>query len=111
MPRLARYVLFFVSSCVLLAPAAAEERTFTEGRAGKGELRYVEGVPVLFLEGTPEEIGRQERRILSGSDSKTLKDALAAADDVGAGLGRPGAGAAPAAGRHAAEGAAAGGRG
>jgi alkanesulfonate monooxygenase len=31
----------------------------------------------------PEEIGRQERRILSSSDSKTLKDALAAADDVG----------------------------
>ena len=31
----------------------------------------------------PEEIGRQERRILSTSDSKTLKDALAAADDVG----------------------------
>lgn len=31
----------------------------------------------------PEEIGRQERRILAGSDSKTLKDALATADDVG----------------------------
>ncbi|HEU4434286.1 MAG TPA: LLM class flavin-dependent oxidoreductase [Pyrinomonadaceae bacterium] len=30
-----------------------------------------------------EEIERQERRILSGSDSKTLKDALAAADQVG----------------------------
>jgi alkanesulfonate monooxygenase len=30
-----------------------------------------------------EEIERQERRILSCSDSKTLKDALAAADDVG----------------------------
>jgi alkanesulfonate monooxygenase len=30
-----------------------------------------------------EEIERQERRILSSSDSKTLKDALAAADDVG----------------------------
>jgi alkanesulfonate monooxygenase len=31
----------------------------------------------------PEEIGRQERSILVSSDSKTLKDALAAADDVG----------------------------
>jgi len=31
----------------------------------------------------PEEIGRQERRILSTSDSKTLKDALRAADTVG----------------------------
>ena len=31
----------------------------------------------------PEEIGRQERRILSTSDSKTLKDALTVADTVG----------------------------
>ena len=31
----------------------------------------------------PDEIERQERKILSSSDSKTLKDALAAADDVG----------------------------
>lgn len=31
----------------------------------------------------PEEIERQERRILSSSDSKTLKDALAVADNVG----------------------------
>ena len=31
----------------------------------------------------PEEIERQERKILSGSDSQTLKDALRAADDVG----------------------------
>jgi alkanesulfonate monooxygenase len=30
-----------------------------------------------------EEIGKQERAILSGSDSQTLKQALAAADDVG----------------------------
>ena len=31
----------------------------------------------------PEEIEKQERKILSSSDSQTLKDALAAADDVG----------------------------
>lgn len=31
----------------------------------------------------PEEIGKQERRILSSADSKTLKDALAVADEVG----------------------------
>ena len=30
-----------------------------------------------------KEIERQERKILSSSDSQTLKDALAAADDVG----------------------------
>lgn len=31
----------------------------------------------------PEEIGRQERKILSSSDSQTLKDALSVADNVG----------------------------
>ncbi|HKY27829.1 MAG TPA: LLM class flavin-dependent oxidoreductase [Pyrinomonadaceae bacterium] len=31
----------------------------------------------------PEEIGRQERRILASSDSRTLKEALAVADNVG----------------------------
>jgi len=31
----------------------------------------------------PEEIEKQERKILSSSDSQTLKDALSAADDVG----------------------------
>lgn len=31
----------------------------------------------------PEEIGKQERRILSSSDSHTLREALAVADDVG----------------------------
>src|SRR5678815_2595712 len=31
----------------------------------------------------PEEIEKQERKILSSSDSQTLKDALSAADEVG----------------------------
>src|SRR5271165_1312800 len=30
---------------------------YPEGRHGKAELRYVEGIPLLTVEGTPEEIG------------------------------------------------------
>src|SRR3954471_20238329 len=42
----------------LAAPAtAAEPFRFPEGRHGTGELRYVNGLPVLTASGTPEEIG------------------------------------------------------
>ena len=41
------------------SPATAQGFRFPEARHGKGELRYVNGVPVLILAGTPEEIGEQ----------------------------------------------------
>jgi len=44
---------------VWASPAAAQGFRFPEARHGKGELRYVNGVPVLILAGTPEEIGEQ----------------------------------------------------
>src|SRR5207249_1451399 len=39
-------------------PAAAPFR-YAEAKYGKGELRYINDLPVLFVEGTPEEIGAQ----------------------------------------------------
>ncbi len=54
---------------VLLATSVAlpAEETFRypEGKFGRGELRYLSGLPVLTLEGTPEEIGRQSGRLAS----------------------------------------------
>ncbi len=50
-------VTWIVSAWAL--PAAAQAFRFPEARHGKGELRYVNGVPVLILAGTPEEIGEQ----------------------------------------------------
>ena len=38
---------------------AAEPFRFPEGKRGKGELKYVNEIPVLILAGTPEEIGEQ----------------------------------------------------
>ena len=46
---------------VLLLSAAsfAEEKRLPEAKFDKGHLKYVSGVPVLTLQGTPEEIGTQ----------------------------------------------------
>jgi hypothetical protein len=55
MPRLACLVvgLFFVPA------ALSGEKRLPEGKAGRGELKYVGGIPVLTVEGTPDEIGVQ----------------------------------------------------
>jgi isopenicillin-N N-acyltransferase-like protein len=45
------------------SPAAGAERTFQEGRFEKGQLKYVNDVPVLTVAGTPEEIGRQKAEL------------------------------------------------
>jgi isopenicillin-N N-acyltransferase like protein len=39
--------------------AAAEPFHYPEARHGKGELKYVRGIPVLVLAGSPEEMGEQ----------------------------------------------------
>ncbi len=46
---------------IVAVPAAAQETFhYPEARHGKGELKYIHGLPVLMLEGTPAEIGEQE---------------------------------------------------
>src|SRR5436190_1220366 len=39
--------------------ARAEPFRYPEAKHGKGELKYVNGVPVLRVEGTPAEVGEQ----------------------------------------------------
>jgi hypothetical protein len=48
---------FALVSLLPLTVVTAGEKPIQEGRFGKGELKYIQGVPVLTLEGTPEEIG------------------------------------------------------
>jgi len=58
----------------LLAVSAAraeQGRVFVEGRSGGGELRYINGLPVLVVSGTPAEIGRQ-KAVLTGEAMKKL---------------------------------------
>lgn len=50
----------FVLALVLCAlPAVAGDKRFPEAKSGAGELKYVNGVPVLTLAGSPDEIGKQ----------------------------------------------------
>lgn len=48
------------------ARGVAEDRAYTEGTHGKGSLRYVGGIPVVTLVGTPEQIGGQEAALVLG---------------------------------------------
>ncbi|MBI1914642.1 MAG: hypothetical protein HYS12_07875 [Planctomycetes bacterium] len=57
-----RLLLSLCAGLVLLhalPPCGAEPFRFPEKRHGKGELRYINKMPVLIVEGTPEEIGEQ----------------------------------------------------
>jgi predicted choloylglycine hydrolase len=55
---------FLAAVAVILIPAfvqADQPQAFryTEGKSGKAELKYVNDLPVLVVEGTPEEMGQQ----------------------------------------------------
>ncbi len=55
------FVFLLVAPAAVLArePSAEKPFRYPEGRHGKGELKYVQGVPVLTVEGTADEIGEQ----------------------------------------------------
>src|SRR5436305_714871 len=54
-----RRFTFALIAAIIAVPAFAQEKLLPEAKSGKGELKYVQGIPVLTLEGTPEEIGAQ----------------------------------------------------
>jgi isopenicillin-N N-acyltransferase like protein len=65
-----------VAVCLLLTAGfapAAEKGPFREGRFEQGELKYISGLPVLVVQGTPVEIGRQ-RAALTGEATKPVSD-------------------------------------
>jgi predicted choloylglycine hydrolase len=59
MPRFIHSLLVLTSFFTLLTRAAADPFHYPAARHGKGELRYVDGMPVLSVAGSPEEIGEQ----------------------------------------------------
>jgi hypothetical protein len=66
--------LVFVSCVVLAAPACrADESRYTDGKSGAGELKHVNGIPVLIVEGTPEEMGKQEAALIARPLQTLLK--------------------------------------
>jgi hypothetical protein len=59
-PRFLASGLFFLIFSTIPAAALADDQfRFTEAKHGKGELRYLNHLPVLTVEGTPEEMGEQ----------------------------------------------------
>jgi hypothetical protein len=61
MPRFCFIAPLVLLGCLLLTAQArsADESRYTDGKQGAGELKHVNGIPVLIVEGTPEEIGKQ----------------------------------------------------
>lgn len=52
-------VIVFSGFSGAVRAADAPPQRYPEAKHGKGELKYVNGIPVLVVEGTPEEIGEQ----------------------------------------------------
>jgi len=75
-----RWVIRALCGCALGAgalvslAAAGEFPAPKAGTAGKGRLEFVEGVPVLHLRGSPEEMGRQHG-VLLARQFATLREA------------------------------------
>ena len=66
--------LWFLLACMVVVAGtarAAEAVPFREGRSDKAELKYINGLPVLVVQGTPEEMGRQQAALL-GTVAKGL---------------------------------------
>ena len=62
------------------AASGAEPVRFPQGKSGKGELKYVNGLPVLIVQGTPEEIGHVVRFLASEESNEALQAKLVLAD-------------------------------
>ena len=62
LPILRNAVRLLLAALLLAASAARADdtRVFQEGRCGDAELKYINDLPVLTVDGTPEEIGRQK---------------------------------------------------
>src|SRR6516225_4341707 len=57
--RAARWLLVLLVALVPPVVFADQPFRYTEGKHGKAELKYINDLPVLRVEGTPEEIGEQ----------------------------------------------------
>src|SRR5262249_5463022 len=66
-----RCLLILLLPLVWSPARAGEPFRFPEGKHGPGQLKYMNGIPVLMVEGTPEQIGEQ-LAVLSGKPSSRL---------------------------------------
>ena len=52
------------NGAVVAADPASDLRPYPERVAGEGRLTYIQDTPVMFLSGTPEELGRQQAKLI-----------------------------------------------
>src|SRR3979490_873744 len=52
---------------------ADEPFRYPEAKSGKGELRYVKNLPILVVQGSPEDIGEQIGKLALKPASKLVK--------------------------------------
>jgi predicted choloylglycine hydrolase len=71
MKRLPVTAVAFALILTSVGGARAETFRYKEGKYGKAELKYINGLPVLVVEGTPEQIGEQTGA-LTGTQTKRL---------------------------------------
>ncbi len=57
--------MIFIVAALFADSAAGKERLFPTGKQGRGELRYIEDVPVAIFSGTGAEIGEQHAALLA----------------------------------------------
>lgn len=69
---LAAWLLAALLSAPVAVPADETFR-FPEGKHVQSELKYIGGLPVLILQGTPEEMGRQQAHLASEVTHELLK--------------------------------------
>jgi isopenicillin-N N-acyltransferase like protein len=73
MVRLSTFVAVVVGfTSALPSVRAGQPFRFPEAKYGKGELKYINGLPVATLAGTPEEIGEQMRALTRSASPHLL---------------------------------------
>jgi isopenicillin-N N-acyltransferase like protein len=66
--------LMLLGGLLLTGPIrAADESRYSDGKQGAGELKHVNGIPILVLEGTPEEMGQQAAALTAKPLAAMLK--------------------------------------
>ena len=81
--------LALVILSLVAPPAVAEERTYQEQEFSGGRLEYVNEVPVLYVSGTPTEIGAQSAALSTNSVKPLLSIPRKLLDDSGVGVAWP----------------------
>src|SRR5207302_3884570 len=67
------FFVFLVLISTSVPLRAAEPFRYPEGKHARGELRYINGLPVLMVEGTPTEIGDQIATLTASPARRMLK--------------------------------------